>query len=80
MLPDSIRPWNVVDWIPVDDIAGLVVDIGGITEQKVMSDISGYFHGINPHRTRTVKHSVTMKNLGPITEELVRNWCKQWKY
>ncbi|EFZ01783.1 AMP-binding enzyme [Metarhizium robertsii] len=149
MLPDTIGPSDV-DWIPVDDIAGLVVDVGGISGQKAVSDISGYFHGVNPHKTtwndvarvvkefyrerireivplenwvsalersaekdgaednpgiklldtyrgmvaanragnrpvafdmrRTVQHSATMRNLGPITEELVRNWCKQWKF
>lgn len=150
VLPDSIGPIDVVDWVPVEDIAGLVLDVAGVTAPVPVSDISGYFHGVNPsainwaevvqvlkdfyqgrvekiipiedwvatlekssavadaeknpaiklidtyqgmvdanragighvyfNMTRTVARSPTMKNLGPVNSELVRNWCEQWRY
>lgn len=150
LLPDSVGPIDVVDWTPVEDIAGLLLDVAGVTAPVPVSDISGYFHGVNPRTTswtevvqvlrdfydgriekimpleewvaaleqsagnadaeknpaiklidtyqgmvnanragighvyfdmtRTVAHSPTMRNLGPVNPELVRNWCEQWKY
>ncbi|TFB05348.1 Iterative polyketide synthase CazM [Trichoderma ghanense] len=153
MLPDSLGPMDVIDWTPVEDIAGLVLDVAGVTQKVPLSDISGYFHGVNPSVTswaeltrilknyyadrikaivpldewiraleasavnataedaeknpgiklidtykgmdeqrragvghayldvtRTVAHSQTMRSLGPIDEDLMRNWCDQWKY
>lgn len=150
VLPDSVGPIDVVDWVPVEDIAGLLLDITGVTAPVSVSDISGYFHGVNPSTitwtevvqvlkdfydgriekiipleewvasleksaenadteknpaiklidtyqgmvnanragighayfdmTRTVAHSPTMKRLGPVNSDLVRNWCCQWEY
>ncbi|KAL3959271.1 hypothetical protein ACCO45_007433 [Purpureocillium lilacinum] len=152
VLPDSVGPIDVVDWTPVEDIAGLILDVVGVTAPMPVSDISGYFHGVNPSAItwtevakvlhefyggriekiipleewvarleasaddadvdadrnpaiklldtyrgmveanraglghvyfdmkRTVEKSPTMRNLGPIDAELVRNWCEQWKF
>ncbi|PTB67771.1 acetyl-CoA synthetase-like protein [Trichoderma citrinoviride] len=153
MLPASLGPMDVIDWTPVQDIAGLVLDIAGVTQRVPLSDISGYFHGVNPSATswadltrilksyygdrikaivpldewiraleasavnataedaeknpgiklidtykgmdeqrragighayldmtRTVAHSQTMRSLGPVDEELMKNWCDQWNY
>ncbi|UKZ54443.1 hypothetical protein TrVGV298_008251 [Trichoderma virens] len=153
MLPTSLGPLDIVEWTPVEDIAGLVLDVAGINNKIALSNISGYFHGVNPSATswaeiarilkeyygerikalvpldewihaletsatdatsegaeknpgiklidtykgideqrragtghayfdvkRTVAHSQTMKNLGPIDEALMKNWCDQWDY
>jgi len=152
VLPDSVGPIDVVDWTPVEDSAGLILDVVGVTAPMPVSDISGYFHGVNPSAitwtevakvlhefyggriekiipleewvarleasaddadvdadrnpaiklldtyrgmveanraglghvyfdmNRTVEKSPTMRNLGPIDAELVRNWCEQWKF
>jgi len=48
VLPDSVGPIDVVDWTPVEDIAGLLLDVAGVTSPVSVSDISGYFHGVNP--------------------------------
>ncbi|KAL7929202.1 hypothetical protein V8C35DRAFT_331874 [Trichoderma chlorosporum] len=153
MLPESLGPSDVVEWTPVEDIAGLVLDVAGITHTTSLANISGYFHGVNPSATswtqiakilkeyygervkalvpldewvraleasatnataedaeknpgiklietykgmddqrragighayfdvkRTVAHSETMRNLGPIDQSLMRNWCNQWDY
>jgi thioester reductase-like protein len=153
ILPASLGPMDVVDWTPVEDIAGLVLDVAGVTQKVPLAEISGYFHGVNPSATswaeltrilknyygdrikaivpldewiraleasavnatvdaaaknpgiklidtykgmeeqrkagighayldvtRTVAHSQTMRNLGPIDADLMRNWCDQWNY
>ncbi|UKZ86441.1 putative NRPS-like protein biosynthetic cluster [Trichoderma asperellum] len=149
VLPSRPSSTDVVDWTPVEDIAGLVLDVAGITEKIDPSTISGYFHGVNPSVTswtkiaavlkshycgrikdivplnewiqileassinataedvnknpaiklidaykgiasgggyskwdmeRTIAHSPTMRNLGPVDEALMRNWCDQWNY
>lgn len=149
VLPDRFSRTDVVDWTPVDDIAGLILDVAGITKKVDPSAISGYFHGVNPSVTswaklaaflkgnysgrikdvvplnewiqileesavnataddvnrnpaiklidaykgiasasgypkwsmeRTMAHSPTMRNLGPVDETLMKNWCDQWKY
>lgn len=51
ILPDSIGPIDVVDWTPVGDIAGLILDVSGVTAPVAVSEISGYFHGVNPCTT-----------------------------
>ncbi|KAJ4022702.1 hypothetical protein NW766_001749 [Fusarium irregulare] len=150
VLPDHLGPQQEVAWTPVEDISGLVLDIAGITTPKLVGDISGYFHGVNPsvadwstlapavknfygnameivsleewvekleasakekdvdmdknpgvklldtyrgllegkkqgqflrfEMERTKKASPTIRNAGPITEELMVNWCQQWGY
>jgi thioester reductase-like protein len=149
ILPSRVGISDVVDWTPVEDIAGLVLDVAGITKKINPSAISGYFHGVNPSviswaeisqvlknyygervkdivpmnewiqaleasamnataedaeknpaiklidaykgmasgngytywdMKRTVAHSQSMRNLGPIDEALMRNWCDQWNY
>ncbi|RFU75191.1 nrps-like enzyme [Trichoderma arundinaceum] len=153
ILPSSLGPMDIIEWTPVEDIAGLVLDVAGITKKVALSDISGYFHGVNPSATswakitkilrdyygekvkgvvpldqwiqlleasainataedaakspgiklidtykgmdeqrkagishayfdmkRTIAHSRTMRNLGPIDEILMKNWCEQWGY
>ncbi|KAM0262799.1 hypothetical protein ACHAQJ_001593 [Trichoderma viride] len=150
VLPSRPGSTDVVDWTPVEDIAGLVLDVAGITKKIDPSAISGYFHGVNPSviswaelaevlknyyservkdivpinewikvldasainataedaeknpaiklidaykglasgggyysgwdMKRTVAHSQSMRNLGPIDGALMRNWCDQWNY
>ncbi|EFY86027.1 NRPS-like enzyme, putative [Metarhizium acridum CQMa 102] len=154
VLPGDLGPQDVVDWVPIQDVAGLILDVVGVTQSRDVSDISGYFHCVNPKTTpwadlaaairdfyggrirqlvsleewvaaleesasdaasidrnpgvklldtyrgmaaaaansagrdvhvslemgRTVKHSKTAANLGPITTDLMRNWCAQWNY
>ncbi|KAK5996265.1 Non-canonical non-ribosomal peptide synthetase FUB8-like protein [Cladobotryum mycophilum] len=49
VLPDSLGPEDVIDWTPVEDVAGIVLDVAGIAEPRPISDISGYFHCVNPN-------------------------------
>ncbi|KAK9442475.1 Male sterility, NAD-binding protein [Metarhizium brunneum] len=152
VLPRELGPQDVVDWMPVEDVAGLILDVAGVTQRRDVSDISGYFHCVNPktaawadlaaaikdffggrirelvsmeewlaaleesasdtssidrnpgvklldtyrgiaaaikagqadhvylETARTVRHSKTAANLGPVTTDLMRNWCAQWNY
>lgn len=150
VLPDSLGPQQEIAWTPVEDISGLILDIAGITDPKPLSEINGYFHGVNPSETnwsvlapaaknfygdgmkiisleewverleasakdkdvdvernpgiklvdtyrgllesaktgrvmrfsmeRTKGHSPTIREAGPVTPELMVNWCRQWGY
>ncbi|CAG7563223.1 unnamed protein product [Fusarium equiseti] len=48
VLPDHLGPQQEVTWTPIEDVSGLILDIGGITTPKPVSENSGYFHGVNP--------------------------------
>ncbi|KPM43755.1 hypothetical protein AK830_g2733 [Neonectria ditissima] len=151
ILPSHLGPSQVVDWIPIEDMATLILDVAGVTTRIPASEISGYFHAVNPttiewselanvvkdyygeqiqelvgfedwisklensardtkslsknpavklldtyrsmiaadqagHRhvefsmEGTRVRSPTVGKLGEITPELMRNWCRQWKF
>ncbi|KAH7193917.1 uncharacterized protein B0J16DRAFT_87053 [Fusarium flagelliforme] len=48
VLPDHLGPQQEITWTPIEDISGLILDIAGVTTPKPVSQISGYFHGVNP--------------------------------
>ncbi|KAH8903924.1 putative NRPS-like enzyme [Coniochaeta sp. PMI_546] len=151
VLPGGMGSMNVVDWIPVEDMAGLILDVAGIAVDIPVDDIKGYFHGVNPQTTtwqslvpaimevygdkikevvslerwidmleksasnagdadenpaiklldtyktflegersghgfvvlstdRTRERSLTARRLEAITPEMMRHWCRQWKF
>ncbi|KPM41877.1 hypothetical protein AK830_g4721 [Neonectria ditissima] len=154
VLPDSLGVQETVDWLPVEDVAGLILDVTGVNSEVPLSSISGYFHGVNPAKTqwgkvalvlkeyyagrihslvsledwvaaleksaetttdmgknpgiklldtyramrisnsereeqgrhmnfemeRTTRHSPTVLKAGPVTADLLRNWCDQWGF
>ncbi|KAM0209141.1 hypothetical protein ACHAQD_011306 [Fusarium lateritium] len=150
VLPDHLGAQQEIAWTPIEDIAGMILDVAGITTQKSVTEISGYFHGVNPSLAdwadlapavkdfygdgmsivsldkwverleasekeddlpveknpgvklldtyrgmlaskkqgqtmrfsleRTKSHSPTIREAGPITPALMRNWCRQWGY
>jgi thioester reductase-like protein len=150
VLPDHLGSQQEIAWTPIEDVSGLILDVAGITAPKPVSEISGYFHGVNPSTAdwsdlapavknlygdemkitsldewverleasakdndldldknpgvklldtyygllegknqgqflrfsmeRTKKHSPTIREAGPITPDLMINWCRQWKY
>lgn len=61
VLPETIGPGDEVDWVPVGDVAGLILDVAGVTENGQVSEINGYFHCANPHRTSWEKLANTIK-------------------
>jgi thioester reductase-like protein len=62
ILPDSLGPFQVVDWIPVEDVAGLILDVTGVTVPVPTSEISGYFHAVNPATTQWSELAVAIKD------------------
>ncbi|KAK0767222.1 hypothetical protein N5P37_000956 [Trichoderma harzianum] len=62
ILPASLGPQDVVDWTPVEDIAGLVLDVAGVNQEIPLSSISGYFHGVNPSATSWAEIAKSLKN------------------
>ncbi|KAG5981724.1 putative NRPS-like protein biosynthetic cluster [Claviceps digitariae] len=52
ILPIDLGTIDVVDWMPIEDVAGAMLDIAGITQTKALSDISGYFHLVNPQHAQ----------------------------
>ncbi|KAK8872376.1 nonribosomal peptide synthetase [Apiospora arundinis] len=50
-LPSDLGTMNNVDWTPVERIANLVLEVGGITQSVDSKTISGYYHGVNPSTT-----------------------------
>ncbi|KAB5511705.1 hypothetical protein GE09DRAFT_1180021 [Coniochaeta sp. 2T2.1] len=51
ILPESLGSINVVDWMPVEDMASLILDVAGVTVAGPAEEIGGYFHGVNPQTT-----------------------------
>ncbi|KAI1419426.1 hypothetical protein F5Y12DRAFT_778076 [Xylaria sp. FL1777] len=50
-LPANLGTFERVDWTPVESIAGLVLDVAGVSQEIPTDDISGYYHGVNPSST-----------------------------
>jgi thioester reductase-like protein len=51
VLPKDLAAMHVVDWTPIERIAKMVLEVSGITVQVPLSQINGYFHGVNPEST-----------------------------
>ncbi|RKU46997.1 hypothetical protein DL546_007725 [Coniochaeta pulveracea] len=62
ILPESLGPFQVVDRIPVEDVAELTLDIAGATLPVSTSEISGYFHAVNPATTEWSELAVAIKD------------------
>lgn len=51
VLPDSLGSMSTVNWIPLEDIASLILEVSGVTSPLPISEIKGHFHGVNPSET-----------------------------
>lgn len=60
VLPDQLGPRHVVDWVPIEDTASIILEIAGVTAKMPASAVSGYFHASNPTKTdwTEVAHAV----------------------
>ncbi|KAK4178079.1 hypothetical protein QBC36DRAFT_183522 [Triangularia setosa] len=52
LLPDSLGQMTTVDWVPIEGIAQMVLEVSGVTEDVPIDLIRGYFHGINPKKVQ----------------------------
>ncbi|KAK3948964.1 hypothetical protein QBC32DRAFT_408241 [Pseudoneurospora amorphoporcata] len=62
ILPDSLGQMTTVDWTPIEGIANLLLEVGGVTSHVPTEKLGGYFHGVNPERT-------TWGELAPAVQE-----------
>lgn len=47
-LPTDLGALNRIDWVPVEHVATIILEIGGILSCRPLSSISGHFHIVNP--------------------------------
>jgi thioester reductase-like protein len=52
VLPGSLGPFGNVDWVPTEDVSGIILDVAGITNSAPIADINGYSHVQNPTRVQ----------------------------
>lgn len=50
-LPSDLGLMNRVDWIPAESVAGLVLDVSGVSQQLRPEEVGGYYHAVNPEAT-----------------------------
>ncbi|KAI1474192.1 hypothetical protein K445DRAFT_319573 [Daldinia sp. EC12] len=62
MLPGNMGRFDTVDWMAIEDVANLVLDVAGINEPVPVEKISGYFHSVNPK-------TITWQDLAPVVKE-----------
>ncbi|KAI0102376.1 hypothetical protein GGR51DRAFT_527142 [Nemania sp. FL0031] len=72
ILPRDLGSNDRVDWVPIERVARLVLDVvGAAPGQKVEAkEINGYFHAVNPSAT-------TWDQLAPIVQGFYGNRIKQ---
>jgi thioester reductase-like protein len=148
LLPRNLGWQDVVQWMPVEDVASAILEISGVKSQQPSSDMTGYFNLLNPSQARwadlatAVKEfysqkgypleivslatwveaveksaadgsnhpatklletfksmlteagsigpewsleraktaSTTLRQMGPITPEMMQRWCRQWNF
>lgn len=62
MLPADLGSQGVVDWVAVEDVAGFITDVAGITADVPKAGVSGYLSCVNPKKT-------TWRALAPAIQE-----------
>ena len=72
VLPRDLGSNNRIDWVPVERVARLVLDIAGAAPGKRVqaSEINGYFHAINPSTT-------TWEEIAPSVQQYYGDRIKQ---
>ncbi|KAH8199405.1 hypothetical protein TruAng_006449 [Truncatella angustata] len=51
MLPATLANMNAIDWVPIEDVAHIILEITGVGSRVPIEDLSGYFHCVNPDVT-----------------------------
>ncbi|KAF3069989.1 Iterative polyketide synthase CazM [Trichoderma lentiforme] len=52
VLPQRLGIYQNVDWVATEDVAGILIDLAGISKPVPISEISGYFHAQNPTKVQ----------------------------
>ncbi|KAI1409738.1 acetyl-CoA synthetase-like protein [Hypoxylon sp. FL1857] len=61
ILPGDIGVMNEVDWMAIEDVANLVLDVSGVNERLPVDKIFGYFHSVNPQTTTWAKMAAAVR-------------------
>ncbi|KAI1106718.1 acetyl-CoA synthetase-like protein [Jackrogersella minutella] len=81
-LPADIGVSNIIDWMAIEDVAHLVLDVAGIGERHPVDKIHGYFHSLNPQTTTWQKMAAAVKELyGDRIKEIIgfKEWIEMLK-
>ncbi|KAB5562844.1 hypothetical protein GE09DRAFT_1172045 [Coniochaeta sp. 2T2.1] len=62
VLPSDLGIMDVVDWTPIERIAKMVLEASGVVTPVPISEVKGYFHGVNAKTT-------TWEKLAPAVKE-----------
>lgn len=52
VLPSDLGPFCNVDWVPTEDVSGIILDVAGITNSVPIAEVNGYFHVQNPAKVQ----------------------------
>ncbi|UKZ82971.1 putative NRPS-like protein biosynthetic cluster [Trichoderma virens FT-333] len=52
VLPQSLGIYQNVDWVATEDVAGILIDVAGISKSVPITEIGGYFHVQNPTKVQ----------------------------
>lgn len=80
LLPNSLGQMTTVDWVPIEGIAHMVLEVSGVTEDVPVDLIRGYFHGINPRKVQWGELAKAVKDFyGDRIKQIVsfEEWVKQ---
>lgn len=61
VLPSHLGPFRNVDWVPTEDVSGIILDVAGITNSAPIDEINGYFHVQNPAKVQWSEVANTLK-------------------
>ncbi|KAI9170598.1 Non-canonical non-ribosomal peptide synthetase FUB8 [Paramyrothecium foliicola] len=61
-LPNNLGPNETVDWIPIEDVASLILDVAGVRCVASANEIRGYFHAVNPSKVTWSQLTKTIKD------------------
>ncbi|KAK2603822.1 hypothetical protein QQS21_004024 [Conoideocrella luteorostrata] len=63
ILPRELGASDVVDWMAIEDVARVILEVSGVAQtKKSLSDISGYFHCVNPKTADWADMAVAIKD------------------
>ncbi|XDG07124.1 hypothetical protein ABKA04_006739 [Annulohypoxylon sp. FPYF3050] len=61
LLPSNLGIFDIVDWMAIEDVAHLVLEVSGVEQRLPVDKINGYFHAVNPKTTTWEKISVAVR-------------------
>ncbi|KAJ5650936.1 acetyl-CoA synthetase-like protein [Penicillium longicatenatum] len=70
LLPDSLGAMGHLGWVPVEDVANVVLEVSGVTAPVSVDEFHGYFHALN-------KNVTDWPNLVPTLREFYGERIKQ---